>query len=150
MGIGRPMYRWEENAGDVRGDGLPEAASQPEARVFQSLTVSAVRAVVSRHAAEAGMDPSSRNDLVLAANEIATNSVRHAGGWGLLRVWRETDALVCEVTDHGSGLGALPAPRSPEPDQVDGYGLWLAKELCERVDVSPAGNGTVVRLEMRL
>ena len=69
------------------------------------------------------MDATRRNDLVLAANEIATNSVRHAGGWGLLRVWRDAGALVCEVTDHGSGLGALPAPHRPEPDQVDGYGL---------------------------
>ena len=121
---------------------------RPEVRVFQALTVSAVRSVVSRHAAEAGMDPSRRNDLVLAANEIASNSVRHAGGWGLLRVWRDDDALVCEVTDHGSGLGALPARGRPGPDQVDGYGLWLARELCERVEVSSAAGGTVVRLQM--
>ena len=85
---------------------------------------------------------------MLAASEIASNSVRHAGGWGLLRVWRNADAVICEVTDDGGVSGALPAARRPEPDQVDGYGLWLANELCEQVEVSSAHGGTVVRLRM--
>ena len=146
-----PVYRWDENADpDVGRNVRCEDRAPAEARVFQSLTVSAVRAVVSRHAAKAGMDAARRSDLVLAANEIATNSVRHAGGWGLLRIWREADALICEVTDQGSGLGALPAPRRPHTDQVDGYGLWLANKLCEQVEVSTAGGGTAVRLRMPL
>jgi serine/threonine-protein kinase RsbW len=150
-GIRTGVYRREESAYDaVERDVLPEPPQRPEARVFQALTVSAVRAVVSRQAAKAGMDAARRSDLVLAANEIATNSVRHAGGWGLLRVWRDADALVCEVADHGSGLGALPAPRRPQTDQAGGYGLWLANELCERVEVSAAGGGTTVRLRMPL
>ena len=145
------VYRWQQSAHrPVERDVLPEPPQRPEARVFQSMTISAVRAVVSRHAAQAGMDAARRSNLVLAANEIATNSVRHAGGWGLLRVWRDADALVCEVTDHGSGLGALPAPRRPHADQTGGYGLWLANELCERVEVSAAGRGTTVRLRMPL
>ncbi len=149
-GIRRGVYRWEESAGGVQRSGLPEPPARPEARVFQSLTVSAVRTVVSRHAADAGIDASRRNDLVLAASEVAGNSVRHAGGWGLLRIWRDAEVLVCEVTDHGSSLGALAVPRSPEPDRVDGYGLWLANQLADRVVVSSEDGGTVVRLEMRL
>ena len=144
------MYRWEERTDhDLEPDVLPRPPARFEARVFQALTVSAVPSVVSGHAAEAGMDQSRRNDLVLAANEIANNSVRHAGGWGLLRMWRDTDPLVCEVADHGgTGLEALRVPRRPGPEQVNGYGLWLANELCERVEVSSAHGGTVVRLQM--
>ena len=146
-----PVYRWDETADpDAGHEVLRDAPAPAEVRVFQSLTVIAVRAVVSDQAAKAGMDAARRRDLVLAANEIATNSVRHAGGWGLLRIWRDADALVCEVTDQGSGLGALPAPPRPHTDQAGGYGLWLANELCERVEISTAGRGTAVRLRMPL
>ena len=143
------MYRWDE-CSDTR----PERNTPPvprtsvEARVFQALTVSAVRTLVSRHALEAGIDRSRRNDLVLAVSEIATNSVKHAGGWGVLRVWRERDALVCEITDRGRGDWSLPALRDPAPDADGGYGLWLADQLCERVEVRSGRGGTVVRLEV--
>ena len=129
---------------------LPPPAQRAEARVFQSLTVSAVRTLVSRHAVRAGMDRSRSNDLVLAVNEIASNSVNHGGGWGVLGIWREGDALVCEITDRGRGDWSLPALRDPAPDTEDGYGLWLADRLCERVDVRSGRGGTVVRLEVGL
>ncbi len=146
------MYRSQDDDGDslAEHDVPPPPPACADARVFQSLTVSGLRTLVSRYAAEAGMDASRRNDLMLAVSETASNSVRHAGGWGLLRIWRDAQTLVCEVTDHGSSLGALRVQRRPEPDQVDGYGLWLADELCERVEVSSTAGGTVVRLEMRL
>jgi anti-sigma regulatory factor (Ser/Thr protein kinase) len=146
------VYRWDTTADDgvLEVGWLREPPGRPEARVFQALTVSAVRAVVSRNAADAGMEDRRRNDLVLAVNEIATNSVRHAGGWGTLRMWREGDVLVCEVADKGTDGWAPLAPRSPEPDQVQGYGLWLANKLCERVQVHPTPGGTVVRLHMRV
>jgi serine/threonine-protein kinase RsbW len=135
---------------ETGGGALLERAALPEVRVFQKLTVNAVRAVVSRHAAQAGMEASRRNDLVLAVNEIATNSVLHAGGWGVLRVWRDGDSLVCEVADKGGGDWVPCVPASPRPDQMSGYGLWLARQLCERVEVASAHCGTVVRLHMPL
>ena len=38
---------------------------------------------------------------MLAVNEIATNSIRHGGGRGTLRVWQERGSLICEVRDAG-------------------------------------------------
>ena len=147
----RPVYRCEESADDAAtDDSLPEPCSRPAATVFQSLTVSAARAFVARRAQEAGMDPARTNDLVLAVNEIATNSVRHAEGWGTLRIWREGDRLVCEVADRGGIEGGLPVPSRPMGDRVSGYGLWLAERLCERVEVRSAQGGTVIRLHARL
>ncbi len=40
-----------------------------------------------------GAGPSRRGDLVLAVDELASNSVRHGGGHGVLRLWRDDDAL---------------------------------------------------------
>lgn len=146
------MYRWDETSAreDGEADRLLEPRSRPEARVFQSLTVSAARALVAEHADRAGMEASRRNDLVLAASEIAANSVLHAEGWGTLRVWREGGSLVCEVADTGRLERLRSASPAGEPEQVDGYGLWLARRLCERVEVHPLPGGTVVRLRMPL
>jgi len=147
----RTVYRCDESAGATpERDTLPAPRPSVEARVFQSLTVSAVRALVARHAAEAGLDPARTGDLVLAVNEIATNSVKHAGGWGVLRLWREAGVVVCEVRDRGCGDWSLPAVRDPTPDATGGYGLRLADRLCERVDARSSRGGTVVRLEMAL
>jgi hypothetical protein len=41
--------------------------------------------------------------LVLAVDEVATNSLRHGGGRGTLRIWRDADAVVCEVRDAAAG-----------------------------------------------
>ena len=35
------------------------------------------------------MDPARQADVALAVNELSSNSVRHGGGAGTVRVWRE-------------------------------------------------------------
>ena len=146
------VYRRDESAArPIAGsDRSPKPPSRPEARVFQSLTVSAARTLVARRAREAGMDSAAANDLVLAVNEIATNSVRHGEGWGTLRIWREGDRLVCEIADRGRPGCVDTLRRSRGPDDVGGHGLWLAERLCERVEIEPGRDGTVVRLHATL
>ena len=122
---------------------------RPEARIFQSLTVSAVRRLVSRRAAEAGIAPARRHDLVLAVSEVATNSVCHAHGRGVLRVWQDGEELICEVADRGRPDGPLVARSLPAPGQEGGYGLWIARRLCDRVEALSNEAGTVIRLYMR-
>lgn len=124
---------------------VPEPTVAPVTRVFQSVTISAVRTLVSRCAAEAGMDASRTSDLVLAVSEIAGNSVLHAEGWGTLRVWRDGGAVVCEVSDKGKPDRPLAARRPEDPAAPNGYGLWLAHQLCDRVETHCSPAGTVVR-----
>ena len=38
---------------------------------------------------------------MLAVNEVLSNSLQHAGEDGTLRLWHDTDGLVCEVRDRG-------------------------------------------------
>ena len=88
-------------------------------------------------------------DLVLAVNEVATNSVLHGGGEGDLLVWIERDAVVCELRDSGRFDHPLAGRVRPEPGRVGGHGLWLANQVCDLVQVRSFPTGTVVRLHLR-
>ncbi|HEY1450507.1 MAG TPA: ATP-binding protein, partial [Solirubrobacteraceae bacterium] len=88
-------------------------------------------------------------DFVLAVNELATNSVQHGGGGGMLRVWQEPGALVCDVRDRGFIEDPLAGRRRPPIDQYGGRGLWLVNRLCDLVQIRSSPSGTVVRVHMR-
>src|SRR5215212_12028195 len=47
----------------------------------------------------AGLSGQPVHDLVLAVHEIATNSVRHGGGTGTLRMWQDHGTVICEIRD---------------------------------------------------
>jgi anti-sigma regulatory factor (Ser/Thr protein kinase) len=112
--------------------------------------LAAVRRFVRGRAATNELSAERARDLLVAVNEIATNSVRHGGGRGRVLLWREADAIVCEVRDSGRITGALAGRERPERGQIGGYGLWLANQLCDLVQVRAFGAGGAVRLHMRL
>ncbi|MEV6842195.1 ATP-binding protein [Actinoplanes sp. NPDC051411] len=82
-----------------------------------------------------------RDDVVLVAHELATNVVRHGGGFGRLRVWRESGRIVCRVSDSGPGMPAL--VQEPEARRPGGRGLWIARRLAD-VRIQSGPSGTVV------
>ena len=98
------------------------------------------------HALE--LDPVRTADLVLVVNEIATNSVRHGGGSGVLRMWVEDGELLCEVRDAGVIEDPLAGRSRPLADRGSGFGLWLANQLCDLVQIRSFSSGTTVRLHM--
>src|SRR4029077_17915103 len=99
------------DAGRSRRQGVrsvPEAqdGENPEISVrtmfpFTLSDLGQVRRLVGAAANAAALDDTRREDLVLAVDELATNSVCHGGGSGRLEIWRERDRLVCEVSDGG-------------------------------------------------
>jgi anti-sigma regulatory factor (Ser/Thr protein kinase) len=115
---------------------------------FTRDTLAQVRAMVCREAARAGMLSRRIAELVLAVNELATNSVRHAGGKGSLRVWRDGEAMTCEVRDSGLLTAPLADRTRPGSHPDDGRGLWLASQLCDLVQMRSSAAGTTVRLRM--
>jgi anti-sigma regulatory factor (Ser/Thr protein kinase) len=56
---------------------------------------------VAGHAGRSGLGDPSAAAMVLAVHEIAANSFRYGGGHGELRMWTDSHALICEVSDHG-------------------------------------------------
>ena len=127
---------------------LPEPTSMRATLVFDARGLPAVRRLVSREAASAGFLTPSIAGLVLAANEVATNSLKHGGGSGTLRIWLDGGVLVCEVRDRGRLDDPLADRRRPAPTQDGGRGLWLANQLCDLVQIRSLSSGTAVRLHL--
>ena len=106
-----------------------------------------VRVVVAELAARAGLDRRRTDELTVVVNELAANSVDHAGGTGTVRAWLEPDALVVEVADAGRLRDPDRAGRTPpRTDQDRGRGLWIARQLADVLEIRSGPHGTVVRV----
>jgi anti-sigma regulatory factor (Ser/Thr protein kinase) len=91
------------------------------------------------------MAPPRLQDLNLVVAELTTNSVAHGGGSGTLRIWAESEQIVCEVRDEGHLTDPLAGRRPVRPDQLGGRGLLLVHFLSDLVRVHTAASGTTVR-----
>lgn len=129
---------------------LPEPPGEAEAIRFSLASLSGVREFVAAQTENWGLPAARRGDLVLAVGEVAANSVRHGGGGGTLRIWREPDRVLCEIRDRGVIDDPLADRRRPVKDRPGGYGLWLANRLCDLVQLRTGPGGTVLRLHMRI
>jgi anti-sigma regulatory factor (Ser/Thr protein kinase) len=142
-------YHGEEEAAAPFDRPLPDPPAGAVEVVYDETTVDSVRGLVWRRAARTGLGPQRADDLALSMHELATNSVRHGGGRGTLRMWDEGEALVCEAADDGHLNQPLAGRECPDGDRVGGYGLWLVNHLCDLVQVRTFPTGTVVRVHMR-
>jgi anti-sigma regulatory factor (Ser/Thr protein kinase) len=145
-------------SGAYRGDdSVPQFAaplSEPPAQAVEHAitheSLAELRALTTAAAEEAGLAPQRTHDLVLSVHEIATNSLRHGGGRGHLRVWAGSGGLICEVRDHGRiARQPLVGRVRPALGQSGGWGLWLANQLCDLVQLRELPEGSVVRLHQR-
>jgi anti-sigma regulatory factor (Ser/Thr protein kinase) len=98
-------------------------------------------------------DREQREDMHLAAAEIAANAFRHGGRPVSARIWTDGERIVCSITDSGTSYsdpfsGFLPA-HGPDLSR-GGMGLWLARKLWDHVDVLPGPTGLTVRLSTRV
>ena len=109
----------------------PFAPPPPGARLlaFDLDSLAELRDFVAAH----GGDP----DFVLAVDELATNSIRHGGGRGIVRLWSDDGALVCEVRDQGQIADPLAGRRRPAADVFGGRGLWITNQVCDLVQIRP-------------
>jgi anti-sigma regulatory factor (Ser/Thr protein kinase) len=113
---------------------------------FEAGDLRAVRRFIATQAAGSGLRQHGVDDLVLAANEIVTNSIRHGGGGGVVRLWGEPDVIVCEVRDPGRVDDPLAGRVVPKAPAESGRGLWMANHLCDLVQLWSGPSGTIVRL----
>jgi anti-sigma regulatory factor (Ser/Thr protein kinase) len=125
---------------------LSAAPEDAQEIVFDAADLSGLRSVVRRLCDQAALNRDRTDDLVLAAHELAGNSVQHAGGHGTLRTWQTGNALVIEVADTGSISDPL-VGREPVLDLAEsGRGVSIANQLCDLVQVRSCDTGTTVRL----
>jgi anti-sigma regulatory factor (Ser/Thr protein kinase) len=137
-----------------RPNGLPQAAGRrPTNRrvtrpvldqTFDATNLVPLRSAVAAYATELGAG-ARVDDVVLIAHELASNAVRHGGGRGRLRLWRDDHRVMCRVSDGGRGIAsaALTETELPGPRSEGGRGLWIARRLAA-VRIDTGRNGTTI------
>jgi anti-sigma regulatory factor (Ser/Thr protein kinase) len=113
---------------------------------FRAADLPAVRRTVAQFARTSGLSAEQVERLELASSELATNSVRHGGGGGVLAMWSEPGATVVEFSDAGHVTDALVGRRLPGTGRVGGRGVYLVHQLCDLVQVRSSPTGTTVRV----
>lgn len=108
----------------------------------------AVRAFVRAHALALGMSQTRTEMLMLAVNELATNTLQHTSGGGRIRMWADAGQVVCDIVDQGAPR-TFPRPMPPA-DAVRGRGLAIVERICDQVDMVSGPDGTTVRLRLHL
>jgi len=141
-----PDYEGEEI--DPFAGRLPEPSGVVEELDLSRLTLDRVRRTVADHAA--GLDERRSSEFVLAVNEAVTNTLRHAEGVGILRLWREDVSVICDVVDHGSIRDPLAGRLPADATDTEGRGLWLIHQLCDLVQIRSSETSTTVRMHMYL
>jgi anti-sigma regulatory factor (Ser/Thr protein kinase) len=125
-----------------------EAPQAPPQELLHFHDLADVRHRVHAWASAAGLPPDRVDDLVLAVNEVASNSILHGGGGGSLVMWTAPDgSLVCDLSDTGQISDPLVGTRGPGPSS-GATGLWLVNQLCDLVEIRSDGAGTCVRLTL--
>jgi anti-sigma regulatory factor (Ser/Thr protein kinase) len=127
---------------------LPDPPADAPELAFDLTSLDAVRAFVAAGAADAGLSRDRCDSLMLAVNELATNSVRHGGGSGVVRSWIDGPSFIAEVSDHGQIDRPLAGREAPRSDQIGGHGLWLVNQLCDLIQMRTFATGSVVRVHM--
>jgi len=129
---------------------LAEPAGEYDTLAFGMGGLAAVRHLAYAQAVRAGLRSHRVADFLVAVNEVATNSLRHGGGHGVMRLWRTPSTVVCEVRDEGRIAQALVGRTRTSLHATNGRGLWLVHQLCDLVELRSSAHGTTVRMSMSL
>ena len=68
-----------------------------------------------------------------------------------MEIWSDAGEIICEMRD--GGVIADPASAGRQPPAADasgGHGLWLARQICDKVELHSDSDGTTIRLHMSL
>jgi anti-sigma regulatory factor (Ser/Thr protein kinase) len=107
--------------------------------------LSVMRDLVRAKGREAGVAEHRLSDIVLAASEIAINSILYSGG-GEMLLWRDSDRFQCEFRDRGTIEDPLVGRFRPAPRERRGRGIWLAHQLADLLQIRSGPLGTRIRL----
>ncbi|GII24772.1 sensor histidine kinase [Planosporangium mesophilum] len=133
----------------LRDRRLPEAPATAVTMVYSDESMlRQVRRFVVAHAATADLSPERADDLCVAVNELASNTLRYTAGPGRLSIWTEADVLVCQIDDDGHITDPTVGRVPPGHDRTGGRGLLLAHRLCDLTCIHSSGEGTRIRVHV--
>ena len=147
----------QASSGYLGRDGLPPGCDGPLAcppataeRLTYQRDLRPVRGLVARCARRARLPARRITDLVLAASEVAANTLRHTKAGGTVHLWYDEHEILCQIQDTGVIADPLAGYRTPAGDLPGGKGLWLVNQVCDLVEVRSSTGGTTICLHMRL
>ena len=110
--------------------------------------VAGVRRAVQSAVDRIAPGSASGEDFTIAVNEIVTNAIRHGRPPIRLRLWATPRRSLCTVADNGDGIDDPLAGYGPAHADLSrgGMGLWLARQLCDQVQLSTTAAGFTARL----
>ena len=154
-------HPWLWQAGHAVGNADYDATAARQARLGPPLRVPPdaralsyqhdlrpVRVLVASEAARAGLSGARCTDLVIAASEVAANTLKHTRGGGVIRVWVTSDEVLCQFDDSGHIDDPLAGYGRPAGDVPGGQGLWLVNQVCDLAEIRTSAVGTTIRLHM--
>jgi DNA-binding GntR family transcriptional regulator len=111
-----------------------------------------VRGFILQQARRAGVSGKRLQDIFLAVQEVASTVIAHGAERGGIRAWIADGMLVFEVRDGAAGVGdPLIAQLASDPAMLlEPRGLWMARILCDLVEVRAGDHGLVMRLHVAL
>lgn len=112
--------------------------------------MAAVRAFAREQATKFGLTRDRVDDFALAVTELATNSVRHGGGESTVRVWTESESIVCQVNDNGHITDVLAGRTPVHANDPGGRGLLLVNRLADLVRTQTTSSGTAIQVRFDL
>lgn len=146
-----PRHRTGRDQAIPSGCDLPLTAPPGTAQVLKYRDdLRRVRHFVSAQAQAAGLPSRRADDLLLAAGELAANTLVHTEGPGEVAVWVTGGEIVCQVSDTGQITSLLAGQIRPDPAAAGGQGLWLVHQLGDLVQIRSGPAGTTIRVHMRL
>jgi len=147
--------RTERRSADYRGpiawpDGPARPLLAPDSAQVLSYDgdLRPVRALVAAVTDQAGLSEGRCTDLVIAASEVAANTLQHTSGGGVVRLWSTDAEVLCQFEDTGHITDPLAGHRRPDGDLAGGRGLWLVNQVCDLAEISSSELGTTIRLHM--
>jgi PAS domain S-box-containing protein len=112
------------------------------------------RHIVARVMREARVEAERAFNFQVAVGEAVNNAIEHAAKLGseefVLHARRRQSAITVEVADHGTWRAVNERPAAPDPLAPRGRGLALMHALSDDVHLEQTGDGTTVRLALRL
>ena len=101
-------------------------------------------------ATAAGLDEDHRLDWSLVLTELVTNSIEHAGGAAVVRMFTDGRDLVGQVTDSGDLTDPLAGRHPALPGQARGRGLVIVHDLADLVRSHTRPGATTVEVRFRI
>jgi hypothetical protein len=141
---GSTLYAGQAHVEVMLGSELPPLVGEPTTIPFTAKNLDRLLMFLKLEGHVAGLALKQATDLAVATHGLAAGSMERGATGGVIRMWRQSRSVVCEVVDDTYVDDPLAGRRAPLVDSADA--LWTANQLCDLVQLRSTPVGTTVRL----